>query len=75
VAWYTEAYIPGVEMGVREYLLDLGFPVVDVAVTLMNGSYHSVDSSNRHLSRLRIAMQTGMPQCQPTLLEPITHIE
>ncbi len=71
-------YIPGVEMGVREYLVHgpLGFPVVDVAVTLMNGSYHSVDSSEQAFKQAaRIAMQTGMPQCQPTLLEPITHIE
>lgn len=71
-------YIPGVEMGVREYLVHgpLGFPVVDVAVTLTNGSYHSVDSSEQAFRQAaRIAMQTGMPQCQPTLLEPITHIE
>ena len=71
-------YIPGVEMGVREYLVHgpLGFPVVDVAVTLTNGSYHSVDSSEQAFKQAaRIAMQTGMPQCQPTLLEPITHIE
>ncbi|HEY9666682.1 MAG TPA: elongation factor G, partial [Coleofasciculaceae cyanobacterium] len=42
-------YIPGVEIGVREYLIHgpLGFPVVDVAVTLTNGSYHSVDSSEQ----------------------------
>jgi len=71
-------YIPGVEMGVREYLVHgpLGFPVVDVAVTLTNGSYHAVDSSEQAFKQAaRIAMQTGMPQGQPTLLEPITHIE
>lgn len=71
-------YIPGVEMGVREYLVHgpLGFPVVDVAVTLTNGSYHSVDSSEQAFKQAaRIAMQTGMPQCEPTLLEPITHVE
>ncbi len=71
-------YIPGVEMGVREYLVHgpLGFPVVDVAVTLTNGSYHTVDSSEQAFKQAaRIAMQTGMPQGQPTLLEPITHIE
>jgi elongation factor G len=41
-------YIPSVENGVREYLDHgpLGFPVVDVAVTLTNGSYHNVDSSD-----------------------------
>lgn len=71
-------YIPGVEMGVREYLGrgSLGFPVVDVAVTLTNGSYHSVDSSEQAFKQAaRIAMQTGMAQGEPTLLEPITKIE
>jgi len=71
-------YIPGVEIGVREYLAHgpLGFPVVDVAVTLTNGSYHTVDSSEQAFKQAaRIAMQTGMPQGEPTLLEPITQIE
>jgi elongation factor G len=67
-------YIPGVEMGVREYLNQgpLGFPVVDVEVTLTNGSYHNVDSSEQAFKQAaRIAMQEGMQQCQPSLLEPI----
>ena len=71
-------YIPAVETGVREYLHrgPLGFPVVDVAVKLTDGSYHSVDSSEQAFKQAaRIAMQSGMPQCQPTLLEPITAIE
>ena len=71
-------YIPGVEMGVREYLErgSLGFPVVDVAVTLTNGSYHSVDSSEQAFKQAaRIAMQAGMAKGEPTLLEPITKIE
>jgi elongation factor G len=70
-------YIPGVEMGVREYLEHgpLGFPVVDVSVTLTNGSYHSVDSSEQAFKQAaRIAMQEGMPQCKPVLLEPILRI-
>ncbi len=70
-------YIPGVETGVREYLGHgpLGFPVVDVAVTLTNGSYHNVDSSEQAFKQAaRIAMQEGMPQCQPVLLEPIVRI-
>ena len=53
-------YIPGVETGVREYLTHgpLGFPVVDVAVTLTNGSYHSVDSSEQAFKQAaRLAMQ------------------
>ena len=71
-------YIPGVEVGVREYLAHgpLGFPVVDVAVTLTNGSYHTVDSSEQAFKQAaRLAMQEGMPKCEPTLLEPITSIE
>lgn len=67
-------YIPGVEMGVREYLSTgpLGFPVVDVAVTLTNGSYHSIDSSEQAFKQAaRIAMQEGMAKCEPVLLEPI----
>jgi len=71
-------YIPGVEMGVREFLAHgpLGFPVVDVAVTLTNGSYHTVDSSEQAFKQAaRLAMQTGIPQAQPTLLEPILRVE
>ncbi|TVQ44858.1 MAG: elongation factor G [Gloeocapsa sp. DLM2.Bin57] len=67
-------YIPGVEMGVREYLQQgpLGFPVVDVDVTLTNGSYHSVDSSEQAFKQAaRIAMSEGLPSCEPILLEPI----
>ncbi|MGG6267382.1 elongation factor G [Leptolyngbya sp. AN03gr2] len=70
-------YIPGVEMGVREYLSTgpLGFPVVDVAVTLTNGSYHSVDSSEQAFKQAaRIAMQEGMAKCEPVLLEPIVRV-
>jgi elongation factor G len=70
-------YIPGVETGVREYLVHgpLGYPVVDVAVTLTNGSYHSVDSSEQAFKQAaRIAMQEGMPKCKPVLLEPILRI-
>jgi elongation factor G len=71
-------YIPGVEMGVREYLVHgpLGFPVVDVNVTLTNGSYHTVDSSEQAFKlAARIAMTEGMPNCEPTLLEPILSIK
>ncbi|MBN4001963.1 elongation factor G [Nostoc sp. LPT] len=71
-------YIPGVEMGVREFLTHgpLGFPIVDVAVTLTNGSYHNVDSSEQAFKQAaRLAMQTGIPQAEPTLLEPILRVE
>jgi elongation factor G len=71
-------YIPGVEIGVREFLDrgPLGFPVVDVAVTLTNGSYHSVDSSEQAFKQAaRLAMQEGMVKCEPTLLEPVVTVE
>lgn len=70
-------YIPAVEHGVREYLTHgpLGFPVVDLAVTLTNGSYHSVDSSEQAFKQAaRIAMQEGLLKCEPTLLEPILNV-
>ena len=70
-------YIPGVEMGVREYLAHgpLGFPVVDIDVTLTDGSYHHVDSSEQAFKQAaRIAMTEGMPKCQPLLLEPIVSV-
>ena len=71
-------YIPGVETGVQEYLTQgpLGFPVVDIAVTLTNGSYHAVDSSEQAFKQAaRLAMQSGMEKCEPILLEPITSVE
>ena len=71
-------YIPSVEAGVRDYLQQgpLGFPVVDVAVTLTDGSYHSVDSSDMAFRTAgRIGMSEGMPQCAPVLLEPILAVE
>lgn len=70
-------YIPGVEVGVREYLErgPLGFPVVDVSVTLKDGSYHSVDSSEQAFKMAaRQAMQDGMAQAKPQLLEPILSV-
>lgn len=70
-------YIPGVETGVREYLKNgpLGFPVVDVDVTLTDGSHHSVDSSEQAFKQAaRIAMNEGMLQCNPVLLEPVLAI-
>ncbi len=71
-------YIPSVEHGIREYLPrgPLGFQVVDVAVCLKDGSYHSVDSSDQAFKTAgAIAMREGMPQCLPVLLEPVMHVE
>ena len=54
----------------------LGFPVVDVAVKLVDGSYHTVDSSDMAFQLAgRLAMHEGLPQCQPVLLEPIYQVE
>lgn len=67
-------YIPSVEIGVRDFMArgPLGFPMVDVEVTLTHGSYHSVDSSEQAFKQAaRIAMQEGAPHGEPVLLEPI----
>ncbi|MFW6076334.1 MAG: elongation factor G [Hyphomicrobiales bacterium] len=71
-------YIPAVEAGIREYLEHgpLGFPVIDLAVNLQDGSYHTVDSSEMAFKTAgRIAMNEGLPQCSPVLLEPIVAVE
>jgi elongation factor G len=71
-------FIPSVEKGVNDYLKQgpLGFPVVDVAVALVDGSYHTVDSSDAAFqTAARIAMTEGMPNCAPVLLEPIMRVK
>lgn len=71
-------WIPSVEKGVIDYLKcgPLGFPVVDIAVALTDGSYHAVDSSDAAFQiAARIAMQEGMPNCSPVLLESIMHVK
>jgi elongation factor G len=71
-------YIPSVENGVKEYLTEgpLGFPVVDLSVTLIDGSFHAVDSSDMAFKTAgRIAMVEALPQCNPVLLEPIFLVE
>jgi elongation factor G len=71
-------YIPSVGEGAAEYLRQgpLGFQVVDLQVTLTDGTYHAVDSSDMAFKTAgRIAMSEGMPQCEPVLLEPILHVE
>ena len=67
-------YIPAVENGVKDYMKrgPMGFQVVDIAVTLTDGQYHSVDSSDLAFkSAAQLAMRQGMPNCNPVLLEPI----
>jgi elongation factor G len=71
-------YIGAVEEGVVDGLArgPLGFPVIDVQVTLTDGSYHSVDSSDLAFrTAARIGVSEGLPQCQPVLLEPIHVVE
>jgi len=71
-------YIPSVEEGVIDALKHgpLGFPVVDLQVALVDGSYHTVDSSDMAFRTAgRIGIAEGLPQCQPVLLEPIHLVE
>jgi len=71
-------YIPAVEEGVLDALKHgpLGFPVVDLSVALIDGSYHTVDSSDQAFRTAgRIGIVEGLPQCQPVLLEPIHEVE
>ena len=71
-------YIPSVEEGVVDALKHgpLGFPVVDLHVALIDGSYHTVDSSDMAFRTAgRIGVAEGLPQCQPVLLEPIHLVE
>jgi elongation factor G len=71
-------YIPSVEEGVKDALKHgpLGFPVVDVSAKLIDGSYHTVDSSDMAFQLAgRLAIHDGLPQCHPVLLEPIYEVE
>jgi elongation factor G len=70
-------YIPAVEHGVKEFMDSgpLGFPVVDVAVTLTDGQHHNVDSSEMAFKKAaQQAMRVGMPNCNPVLLEPMFEV-
>ncbi len=67
-------YIPAVEQGAKEFLQKgpLGFPVVDVSVTLYDGQFHSVDSSEIAFKMATAhALKEGLGACNPVLLEPI----
>ncbi|TPJ36778.1 elongation factor G [Mesorhizobium sp. B2-8-3] len=73
-----KTYIQSVETGIRDYLKTgpLGFPVVDVAVNLSDGSYHAVDSSDMAFQMAaKLAMKEGMTACSPVLLEPVMKVE
>ena len=72
-------YIPAVEKGLREALNSgvlAGFPVVDIKVTLFDGSYHDVDSSELAFKLAAImAFKDGMRKASPILLEPMMAVE
>jgi elongation factor G len=72
-------YIPAVEKGLRETLPNgvlAGFPVVDVKVTLFDGSYHDVDSNeNAFKMAASIGFKDGMRKASPVLLEPMMAVE
>jgi elongation factor G len=71
-------YIPSVETGVRDALKcgPLGYPVVDLAVALTDGSYHTVDSSDAAFqAAARLALAEALPKAKPVLLEPILSVE
>ncbi|MGZ5120192.1 MAG: elongation factor G [Burkholderiales bacterium] len=72
-------YIPAVQKGINDTLPNgvlAGFPVVDVKVTLIDGSYHEVDSNENAFKMAgSIAFKEGMRRASPTLLEPIMAVE
>jgi elongation factor G len=72
-------FFPAVEKGVREALLKgpiAGFPVTDLHVTLYDGAFHAVDSSEASFrTAASMGMRDGLPKCIPVLLEPIVYLE
>ncbi len=72
-------YIPAVEKGIRETMEEgvlAGYPVVDVKVALVDGSYHTVDSSEMAFKiAASMAFKKGFMECRPVLLEPIMNVE
>ncbi|NLA27906.1 MAG: elongation factor G, partial [Firmicutes bacterium] len=72
-------YVPAVEKGVREAMEEgvlARYPVVDVGVRLVDGSYHTVDSSEMAFKIASgMAFRKGMEQAQPVLLEPVMNVE
>jgi elongation factor G len=72
-------YIPATEAGVREALENgalAGYPIIDIRVTLYDGSYHEVDSSEPAFKMAgAIALREGVLKAKPVLLEPIMKLE
>ncbi|NLO87626.1 MAG: elongation factor G [Firmicutes bacterium] len=72
-------YIPAVEAGVKEAALNgvlAGYPVIDVSVTVYDGSYHDVDSSEMAFRIAgSMAFKAGLQKADPILLEPVMKVE
>ncbi|MDD2426638.1 MAG: elongation factor G [Eubacteriales bacterium] len=72
-------YFPAVEKGLREAIDEgplAGYPVVNLRATLVDGSYHDVDSNEMSFKlAARLAYRNGLPQANPILLEPISHLQ
>ena len=72
-------YIPAVEKGLQESCekgILAGFPVVNIKATLLDGSYHAVDSSEMAFKlAAHLAFKKGMEMAQAVLLEPVMHVE
>ncbi|NLA04446.1 MAG: elongation factor G [Firmicutes bacterium] len=72
-------YVPAVEKGIREAMEEgvlAGYPVVDIGVRLVDGSYHTVDSSEMAFKiAAAMAFRRGVEQSQPVLLEPVMNVE
>ena len=70
-----KTYIPAVEKGIKEVMeagVLAGYPMVDIKIRLYDGSYHDVDSSEIAFKIAgSIGFKKGVPDCRPTLLEPI----
>lgn len=70
-------FIPAVEKGVREALAHgpSGFPVTDLHVTLYDGQYHDVDSSEQSFKTAAgMGVRDALPKCHPAVLEPISRV-
>ncbi len=74
-----KSFFPAVEKGLQDAVVKgvlAGFPVVNLKATLVDGSYHDVDSNELSFRMAaRIAYRTGLPQANPILLEPISTVE
>ena len=72
-------YIPAVDKGIKEALeggVIAGYPVVDVKVTIFDGSYHDVDSNEMAFKIAgSMAVKEGVRKAKPVLLEPIMKVE